>query len=70
VAIKFSFSTGFDGRLGWHSKQGAEQWYKDTLPGLWAGGPDLAEDNLEYFEISREVAAACLNGLAGSFLDE
>ena len=67
VAISLSRQLGWEGRMGWHSKPGAETWYKDVLPGLWAGGPDLEEDGLEYFEISADVATTYLAGISGSF---
>jgi hypothetical protein len=70
VAIIFSRKRGLEGRLGWHSKPRAEGWYKSVLPGLWEGGPDLAEDGLEYFELSQDVAASYLAGVAGEFLDK
>ena len=58
VAICLSVALGQDGRLGWHSKPGAEEWYKKSLPGLWLGGPDISEDGLEYFELSSLAARA------------
>jgi len=66
VAIRLSRELGWDGRLGWHSKAGAEKWYKEALPGVWAGGPDLEEDGFEYFEISSDVATTYLAGISGS----
>jgi hypothetical protein len=70
AAIDLSCKLGWSGRLGWHSKPGAEKWYKDVLPGIWAGGPDLEEEGLEYFEISPDVAATYLAGISNSLLGE
>jgi hypothetical protein len=59
VAIELSTQLGFEGRMGWHSKPGAESWYKDTFPGLFDFGvDDDGGDGLLYFEISREIAEA------------
>jgi len=60
VAIERSISLRHEGRLAWHSKPGAEDWYKSHLPGLWSGGPDASEGGLEYFELPASAAKAAL----------
>ncbi len=52
TAIQLSVELGHEGRLAWHSKPGAESWYRANLPGLWSGGPDVSEDGFEYFELT------------------
>jgi hypothetical protein len=68
MAIRLSRELGSNGRIGWHSKPRAEKWYRDRFPGIWAGGPDVEEDGLLYFEVSQSVADAYMAGIDQSFI--
>ena len=60
TALRYSVSLGLAGRLGLHSLQGAEGFYRDKLK-MTDMGIDPAYENLRYFEMTEAGATVYLN---------
>ncbi len=56
VAIQLSLEEEFSGRIGLHSLPQANIWYANSC-GMTDLGPDLAKQNLHYFEMTPEQAS-------------
>lgn len=54
VAVELSFKEGFQGRIGLHALRQSERFYSSL--GLVPLGRDPHKEDLEYFELPREVA--------------
>ena len=56
AAIRYSQSLGRGGRIGLHSLQGAETFYRDRLQ-MYDSGIDRSYESLRYFEMTETVEA-------------
>jgi hypothetical protein len=61
AAVRLSRDEGFHGRVGLHSLPQAEAFYRDTCRMVCLGA-DASYENLPYYELTREKAAAFLSG--------
>jgi hypothetical protein len=57
AAIEFSYQEGFKGRVGLHSLPQSNGWYANTC-GMTGLGTDPDYQNLQYFEMTPEMAEA------------
>jgi hypothetical protein len=61
AAVRLSRDEGFHGRVGLHSLPQAEAFYRDTCRMVCLGA-DASYEDLPYYELTREKAAAFLSG--------
>lgn len=62
AAIQVSLDQGFQGRIGLHALPQADRFYANTC-GMTFIGPDSAEQNLGYFEMTPEQANIFVGGV-------
>jgi hypothetical protein len=67
-AIELSHALGHEGRIGWHSLEGAKDDYQRMFANLYDLGPDEAEGGLPWYEIDTRSAKSFVAKLANSII--
>jgi len=62
AAVQLSYDEGFHGRIGLYALPQAEDFYRDDF-GMHGCGPDGSNQDLPYYEMTREVAASFTSDL-------
>jgi hypothetical protein len=64
AVVQLSIDEGFNGRVGLHALAQAEEFYRDDC-GMHCCGPDASYEDLPYYEMTPQIAAAYMSNASG-----
>lgn len=64
AAVELSHDQGYYGRIGLHTLQQSEDFYRDDFKMVCCGS-DASYENLQYYEMTRETAARLMANSSG-----